>query len=138
MRSVNFVVDASEGGGRCELSGGGTNLGIQFSRYQESEFTWDEVARGAAEPGSTPISLGPAEGYLSEYGAALFVACPYSKGPRRSAGRPGRGGGMTEIRDRDTKEKVAALTADVMRAVARELERCEGAGDLPDGSPKVG
>lgn len=137
-RSVNFGADASKGGGSCDLSGGGRTIAISFSRIQDPDYTMDTVAREAAEPGKTPISLGPADGYFGNYSAWLYAPCPYSKGRHDLLAVKVGVSGNAEIKDRAAMEKVAALTADVTRTVAREVENCEGADDLPDAAPKIG
>ncbi|MFI1225586.1 MULTISPECIES: hypothetical protein [unclassified Streptomyces] len=138
VRSTNFVADASKGLGTCELSGGGQDLAISYRRIQDPDFTTDTVARTASKPGNTPISLGPATGYISRYKAALFVACPYTKDRNDLLEVSVDAGGVPEIKDRAMKEKISALTADAARAVAREVVRCAGAAELPDNAPKLG
>ncbi|MEV4993942.1 hypothetical protein ACFVTT_02510 [Streptomyces niveus] len=137
-KSVNFGVGASKGRGSCDLSAGGSALAISFSRIQDPEYTMDTVARQAEEPGRTPISLGPAAGYLGDYNTWLYAPCPHAKGRGDLLAVKVGVSGVPEIKDRATMEKVAALTADVTRAVAREVEDCEGAGELPDTAPEIG
>ncbi|NEC21616.1 hypothetical protein [Streptomyces parvus] len=136
VRSTNFVADASKGLGACELSGGGQDLAISYRRIQAPEFTTETVARKSTEPGNTPISLGPATGYIGRYKAALFVPCPYKEGRNDLLEVSVEVGSASEIKDRTAREEVSELTADTARAVAREVVRCKGAAELPDIAPE--
>ncbi|MFJ8749812.1 hypothetical protein ACIREO_10815 [Streptomyces sp. NPDC102441] len=139
--STNFMADAPKGSGKCDLSGGGRDFEIRYSRIQDPEFTRETVEGKAARPGYTPISLGTAEGYVgSNDRAALFVDCPYSKGRKDLLEVSVGVGGLPEADAEDSTRaaELSALTADVARAVARDVERCEGAADLPDSAPKIG
>lgn len=137
-RAVNFMADASKGLGMCDLSGGGRTLGIKYGTIQDPEYDREWVQSNASKPGNTPISLGPAGGYIGSYGAELFVDCPYAKG-RMDLLRVSVGiGGVPKIKDSAMKANVSGLAADVARVVARDVERCEGAAGLPDSAPKIG
>ncbi|MFJ4838435.1 hypothetical protein [Streptomyces sp. NPDC088746] len=136
--STNFMADASKGLGKCDLSGGGRDLEIKYSRIQEPDFTWDSVRQDASKPDNTPLSLGPASGYVGNNRAELFVDCPYSKG-RRDALEVSVGiAGVPDTEDTTRTAELSALTADVARAAARDVVGCERAADLPDSAPKIG
>ncbi|MFF8915644.1 hypothetical protein ACF08M_20540 [Streptomyces sp. NPDC015032] len=137
-RAVNFMPDVSKGLGMCDLSGGGRTLGVRYSRLQDPKYNREWVQRNASKPGNTPISLGPAGGYINRYSAALFVDCPYAKGRTDLLSVSVGIGGVPETEDRAMMAELSALAADVARVVARDVERCEGAADLPDGDPKAG
>ncbi|MBM7437135.1 hypothetical protein [Streptomyces sp. HB132] len=136
--SMNFMADASKGLGKCDLSGGGGDLEIKYSRIQEPDFTWDSVQQDASKPDNTPLSLGPASGYVGNNRAELFVDCPYSK-VRKDALEVSVGiAGVSETEDSTRTAELSALTADVARAAARDVIGCECAADLPDSAPKIG
>ncbi|WP_406146528.1 hypothetical protein [Streptomyces sp. NBC_01012] len=136
-RAINFMADA-KGPGTCDLSGGGRILEIKYGTIQDPEYDREWVQRNASKPDNTPLSLGPAGGYLGSYGAEVFVDCPYAKG-RKDLLRVSVGiGGVPKIKDDAMKADVSGLAADVARAVARDVVGCEGAADLPDSAPKIG
>ncbi|MFI9626308.1 hypothetical protein [Streptomyces sp. NPDC052042] len=139
-RAVNFMADASRGLGMCDLSGGGRILVIKYSRIQDPDYDREWVQRNASKPGNTPISLGAAGGYIKSYNRAeLFVDCPYSKGRKDLLEvSVGIGGNVPETADSTRQAELSALAADAARVVARDVERCEGAADLPDGAPTIG
>ncbi|MEV0775576.1 hypothetical protein [Streptomyces sp. NPDC050428] len=136
--SSNFVPDSAKGLGSCELTGGGKTINIRYGMIQAADFTLDSVTRDATEPGKTPLSLGPAKGYLREAGGSLLVACPYEKGRNDLLDVSVGVEGLPDTKDGATTKEIAALTADVARAVAREVENCEGADELPDTAPEIG
>ncbi|MEU1485198.1 hypothetical protein [Streptomyces sp. NPDC005752] len=137
--SVFFTAGTAGGLGKCDLSGGGRDVEIRYSRIQDPEFTEETVERKAARPGYTPISLGAAEGFVgSNNRASLFVDCPYSKGRKDLLEASVGVGGLPETEDSARQAEISALTADVARAVARDVVGCEGAAGLPDSTPKIG
>lgn len=136
--AVGFMAGLPRGLGKCELSGGGKDLDIRYSRIQDPDFTWETVQRNVSKPGNIPISLGEAGGYIGGGSVELFVDCPYEKG-RKDLLRVVVGiGGVPKIEDSAMKANISGLAADVARAVARDVVGCEGAADLPDGAPKIG
>ncbi|MFE7352535.1 hypothetical protein ACFU8Q_04890 [Streptomyces sp. NPDC057543] len=138
-RAVNFMRDASKGLGMCDLSGGGRIFEIRYSRLQDPKYSREWVQRDASKPGNIPLSLGAAGGYIESYNRAeLFVDCPYAKGRKDLLEVSVGIGGVSETKDSTRQAELSALAADVARVVARDVERCEGAADLPDGAPKVG
>ncbi|MFJ8858282.1 hypothetical protein ACIRD8_07560 [Streptomyces sp. NPDC102451] len=137
--AIGFMAGLPRGLGKCDLSGGGNTVEIRYSRIQDPEYDRDWVRRGAAKPGNTPISLGPAGGYIESHnGVELFVDCPFAKGRKDlleiSVGLVG----VPEVKDSARTAELSALTADVARGVARDVVGCEGAADLPDTAPKIG
>lgn len=138
-RAVNFTPDASRGLGMCDLSGGGRVFEIRYSRLQDPEYNREWVRRDASKPGNIPLSLGPAGGYVESYSRVeLFVDCPYAKGRTDLLEVSVGIGGVPETVDTTRQAALAGLAADVARVIARQVEHCEGAADLPDGAPAIG
>lgn len=141
--SYNFFSSRSEGSdgptaGECELSGGGKSLTINYRRLQSPDLNFEDVKQTAAEPGSTPIALGPAQGYIRGPRTELFVSCPFAKGRADLLEIEVGASGFAGETDRDTKQNLAGFAADTARVVAQNLVGCEGADDLPDGAPQLG
>jgi hypothetical protein len=142
-RSYNFSSSRSRGvdgptAGDCELSGGGKSLTINYRRLQSPDLTFDDVKRDAAEPGSTLITLGPAQGYIRGARTELFVSCPFATGRADLLEIEIGASGFSDEADSDTKQDLAGFAADTARVVAQELVGCESADDLPAGVPKLG
>lgn len=64
--------------------------------------------------------------------------CPYAKGRTDLLEVSVGIGGVPETVDTTRQAALAGLAADVARVIARQVERCEGAADLPDGAPAIG
>ncbi|NUL07480.1 hypothetical protein HRW07_30540 [Streptomyces lunaelactis] len=127
----------SPGGGKCNLSGGGEKLMINWYRMQSAGFTPEDLERDAAKPGSTPIKLGEAWGYHSGPGVDLFASCPYTKDRGALLAIQIGLSGLPDEVDRATIQHLANLAADAARVVARDVIGCEGAENLPDGPPRL-
>lgn len=138
-RAVNFMPDVSRGLGMCDLSGGGRIFEIRYSRLQDPAYDREWVRRDASKPGNIPLSLGPAGGYVESHSRVeLFVDCPYAKGRTDLLEVSVGIGGVPETVDSARQAALAGLAADVARVIARQVEHCEGAADLPDGDPTIG
>lgn len=137
-RAVNFVVGGPQELGRCDLSGGGTDLEVTYKTVQEADFTWKSVQRETAKPGRTLIWFGLARGYTGSDRAALFVDCPSSAG-RKDVLEVSVGiNPAPEAEAGDRTAELSALVADVARVIGGGLKHCEGASRFPYGPPKLG
>ncbi|MEU2676306.1 hypothetical protein ABZ638_05375 [Streptomyces sp. NPDC007107] len=137
-RAVDFVVGGPEELGRCDLSGGGTDLEVTYKMVQEADFTWESVQRETAKPGRTLIWLGEARGYTGSDRAALFVDCPSGEGRKDVLEVSVGVEPAPEAEAGDRTAELSALAADVARVIGHELKHCEGASRLPYGPPQPG
>ncbi|MFD5136674.1 hypothetical protein ACFWMX_10585 [Streptomyces sp. NPDC058378] len=55
-RAVNFVVGGPQELGRCDLSGGGTDLEVTYKMAQEADFTWKSVQPDSASDQDVALS----------------------------------------------------------------------------------
>ncbi|MFD3501806.1 hypothetical protein [Streptomyces sp. NPDC058678] len=124
------------GSGTCKLYGGGKAITIEHSFYLQSEYSMQDVARGAEQAGNKKITLGKAHGYYKGDTVFLFADCS----PKAAEAKA-----LVEVdvtfektTDRTVIQNMASLAADTLRLEARELWACEGADELPNGSPQVG
>jgi hypothetical protein len=122
--------------GTCKMYGGGKSIKIGHSFYLQSEYSMEDAVRGAKRESLTRITLGKAVGYYKGDTVFLFADCS-SKAAETEA--------LVEVdvtfektTDRTVIQNMASLAADTLRLEARELWTCDGADDLPNGSPKIG
>ncbi|WP_411148594.1 hypothetical protein [Streptomyces sp. A30] len=122
--------------GTCKLYGGGKAITINHSFYLQSEYSMEDAVRGAKEEGLTRITLGKAVGYYKGDTVFLFADCS-SKAAETEA--------LVEVNvtfekttERTVIQNMASLAADTLRLETRELWTCDGADDLPNGSPQIG
>ncbi|MEW2255896.1 hypothetical protein [Streptomyces sp. NPDC047869] len=120
--------------GTCKVYGGGKSVRIEHSLYAKADYTMKEVARDASATGATRITLGEAEGFHKGDTTSLFTDCSSDQG--RAVMEVDVTYQMTS--GRAVIQKMAALAADTLRLEARKLWACDGADQLPNGTPRIG
>ncbi|MEU1401337.1 hypothetical protein ABZ471_03045 [Streptomyces sp. NPDC005728] len=121
--------------GTCKVYGGGKAVTIKHSLYVGSDYTMKDVARDASVA-ATRIAFGEAKGFHEGDTAYLFTNCSSAQDKTKA---------LVEVdvtyektTDRAVIRKVASLAADTLRLESQKLWTCDGADDLPKGSPQVG
>ncbi|WP_405660587.1 hypothetical protein [Streptomyces sp. RK9] len=126
----------------CILSAGGRRVMVEYNkfldtgRYKARHDAEDKVERIANNPGSVPLRLGEARGYVSKHVAILRLNCPMQGAPGTITASVFGISGFPP--GRSDEKAFAELTAETLRVAARDVYKCASSSALPTGSPSLG
>ncbi|MET7615796.1 hypothetical protein [Streptomyces sp. NPDC005408] len=124
----------------CGLWAGGQGITIRYSQLGDSgqgiAKKWrSDNERVANQSGFAHIKLGEASGFAGPYGAGLIISCP--KGSDSAAILTVDVEYTKRASTPDSREEFAQLAVETLRVSAKDIVKCRGAENIPDGPPQI-